>query len=571
MYRGFQAKQGLTTLVNKLTNKSKGKDFEVVFRGDGAATDITSKIILPRIADDAWVTVEEFNRLCAYIVHEFSHVLYTDETRVAKVYLHQLWNALEDGWIEGNTIASGDIPNAELLLTKLVNDHYKAAFDAGIDWADPRQWPFALAVWSRRYLHLRPPVPAPIAAIFDEAVARPVSVSLDNLETAEWVYAQIDKYLKKHSEPDEPREEPSDESGDGESGDDSDGESGEGDSGEPSGGESSGESGDDSDGGSDGESSGESDDGASGKGDIPAGYGEGLKAVSDPTAVEPTPDARIETVAERNKRIASEPDHLRNRDVPITHKVPTSWGDDTAPFCREGDSFKWKRIATPAKLRYELNRLFEGSAREQWNNGQRAGQINTGALARHSFDDGVFRRRQEEEGIDTALSIVIDVSGSTDTAPFRGSPTRAQAEFATVEAIYDALRTANVAIETYAYGNRTVRITNFGDGVNVFRANAEQAWRLGGWDNNDLEPLIIAHRSLLARPEKRKIVLFLTDGGIFAKREVFKQCVAGANLGITTIGVGVFCDLDGFFPQYVNISDLAALATTSFNQIKLAA
>jgi hypothetical protein len=567
MYRGYQVKQGIATLVNKLGQINKGKDFEVVFRGNGAATDITSTVFLPRIDDDAFVTTAEFNRLCGYVIHEVDgHVLQTSTLSVSNVYLHQLWNALEDGWIEGNTIDSGRVPNAQRLLTNLVDYHYQQALEADIDWADPRQWPFALALWSRRYLRIRPPVPAPIADIFDEAISRPAAKSEDNLKIARWVYDQLDEYLRENDKPDEPR--PDDESDDGESGEGSGGDS-DGESGDDSDGESGGESGESGDGKSGGDAGGES--GESSEGESPDGYGKGLGDIQDPTAVEPTPEGRIESVSQRDSRVLAESYEPRKRqDVPITHEVPTSFGE-TAYHVSWRVDVKWKSIHTPAKLRYELNRLFEGSAREQWNNGQRAGQINAGALSRHSFDDAVFRRRQEDEGIDTALSIIIDASGSTEGAREKGQPAIYQAEFATVEAIYNALRGTNVAIETYCYGDETVRVTNFGDGLNVFRANANGAWKNTGLDNNDLQPLLIAHRSLLARPEKRKIVLFLTDGGVYAKQEVFKQSVIGANLGITTIGVGIYCNLNGIFPQHVRINDLRSLANTSFAQIKLAA
>jgi hypothetical protein len=552
MYKGYQVKQGLTTFVQKLSALYGKGSFRVEFRGTGAATDISTVVYLPHIADDENVTKVTFNRYLGYILHEVAgHVVNTENQFIRNIYKHQLWNALEDGWIEGRIIASGDIPNSESLLTRLVNDIYAEAFEADINWADPRQWPFALAVWARKYVHLRPPVPAPVAAIFDEAVSKPAKSSEGNLNVALWVYDQLDKYLSENEKPDEPRD---DSDGSGDSGDDS-GDSGDGDSGDGDSGD--GESGDDS-------------------GNVPEGYGKGLHRVTDPTAVEPTPDARIESVNERARRECKDI-HNQIREPFISEEVPVSKNDQPNENRRRAEGkLNYPRIKTPARLRYELNRLFEGSAREQWNNGHRAGQINAGALARHSFDDGVFRRRQEEEGVDTALSIIIDTSGSTDN--YKGHEiTIGQAEFATVEAIYDALRGTNVSIETYAYATKTTRITHFGEGVSVFRSRAEEAWLTSGWDNNDLEPLLFAHRSLLARPEKRKIVLYLTDGGSEVRKEVFNQCVIGQNLGITTIGVGIFVKLgkDGhipaMFPQHIYISDLADLASASFKQIKLAA
>jgi len=533
MYKGYQVKQGLTTFVQKLSALYGKGSFRVEFRGTGAATDITEVVYLPHIADDENVTKATFNRYLGYILHEVAgHVVHTKNQSIYHNYKHQLWNALEDGWIEGRIIASGDIPNSESLLTRLVNDIYAEAFEADINWADPRQWPFALAVWARKYVHLRPPVPAPVATIFDEAISKPAKSSEDNLNVALWVYAQLDEYLSENEKPDEPRDD-SDESGDGESG---------------------------------GESSDES-------GDVPDGYGEGLGRIIDPTAVEPTPDARIESVSERAQRESD--DRFNKISEPfIGEEVPVS--KNHIDSGRDSSKFEYPRIKTPARLRYELNRLFEGSAREQWNNGHRAGQINAGALARHSFDDGVFRRRQEDEGVDTALSIIIDTSGSTDSVR-NGGLTICQAEFATVEAIYDALRGTNVSIETYAYATKTTRITHFGEGISVFRSRAGEAWATSGQNNKDLAPLLFAHRSLLARPEKRKIVLYLTDGGSRVREQVFNQCVIGQNLGITTIGVGIFENLGkdsynpAMFPQHIYISDLADLASASFKQIKLAA
>jgi hypothetical protein len=52
---------------------------------------------------------------------------------------------------------------------------------------------------------------------------------------------------------------------------------------------------------------------------------------------------------------------------------------------------------------------------------------------------------------------------------------------------------------------------------------------------------------------------------------VRQQCLAGNNLGITTIGIGIEQDVANVYPQSVRITDVGDLGTVSFKQIKLAA
>lgn len=538
MYKGYEFKAGLNTFVQKLLAVSGKNSFEVIFKGQGAATNCYSTIYLPEVRDDAVLSRAQLQRYTGYILHEWSHVQYTSAVQVDNrhpnpVYLRQLWNALEDGWIEGKTIDSGVVPNASTLFTALVNGIYRDALAANIDWHDPRQWPFALAVWSRKYVTLRPPVPVDVAVIFDRAVIRGASCSEDNLNIARDVYTQLRKFLK-----DNPYQEP--ENGKGQSGK---GESDEG------------ESGDESDGNPEGESQGNSD-GQSNR---------NLDKVTDPTAVEPTPDEHIESVDERERREESTPYWERGESV---------GGQKVHPPRANGKNF-YAPVSTPARLRYELNRLFDGSAREQYNNGQRAGQVNVGALYRHSFDESVFRRRQEEEGIDTALYILIDVSGSTNSRPGytpagQHCPTIYESEFAAAHSIIDALRGANVQIAVDAFADGIAQIGDWGITVSKFKSNHGYAYERAGGGTDDYAAVLHAHKRLLARPEKRKVLLVFSDGLGYSE-SVKHQCTIGANLGITTIGIGIGVDVSGVYPQSVLVRDVNELASVSLRQIQLAA
>ena len=560
MYKGYEFKSGVNSFTQKVLAAFGKHSFDVIFRGTGAATDCTSKIYLPALADDALVKRPVLERYCGYILHEVAHDVYTASQNFPrhknKRYVHQLWNALEDGWIEGQVIQSGVVANSQALFTTLVNGIYGEALDANIDWNDPRQWPFALAVWSRKYVTIRPPVAPEIAKIFDKATSRATTGSADNADIARWVYDQLRKYLNDNSqnqpdnqpddkpqgEPDDSDDESQSDSGDSQDGgDDSQGESG---------GDSQGESGDDSQGDSQGEPDGE----PQGK---QQGGGKGLDSVTDPTAVEPTADARIESVSEREHREAEDESSWSERsadNVTQTEQVRTATDSGSAAYTP---------IQTPARLRYELNRLFDGSAFEQHNHGQRAGQVNVGALYRHSFDDAVFSRRQEEEGIDTALSILIDASGST-----RGGIL--ESELAAAHAIIDALRGADVKISVDAFASSTIRICDFGEGLAKFKSRHCRGVNGCGSSTNDGDAVRYAHRRLYARPEKRKVLLVLTDGQ--GKSDVVREsCAAAARFGVTTIGIGIGIDVSRVYPQSIYVSDISQLAAVSLKQIELAA
>lgn len=528
MYRGYEFKSGLNTFVQKLLAVSGKGSFSVIFRGQGAATNCYSTIYLPEIRDDAILHRAKLERYTGYILHEWSHIKYTwsvqiDNRHPNPVYLKQLWNALEDGWIEQRTINDGVVPNAAQLFTALVSGIYREALAANIDWNDPRQWPFALAVWSRKYVIIRPPVPAGVAAIFDKAVARPANSTNDNLDIARWVYTELRKWLKDNPQPDEGES--------GESGDDSgDSQDGQPEDGQPQDGQ-------------------------------PEGQGGNLDWVEDPTAVEPTPDEHIESANERDVREGSGPLHKPQETIGGGESIQTE---------ASGLNY-YNPIQTPARLRYELNRLFDGSATEQYRNGQRAGQVNTGALHRYSFDDSVFRRRHEEEGIDTALYILIDVSGSTNKQlNGKNGPTIYQSEFAAAHSIIDALRGANVQIAVDAFATQIARIADWGATVSKFKSHHGHAYNAAGGGTEDYKAVIHAHRRLLARPEKRKVLLVFSDG-LGYEEYVKRQCEIAANLGITTIGIGIGVDVSHVYPQSVYVDDVNQLATVSLRQIQLAA
>jgi hypothetical protein len=85
-----------------------------------------------------------------------------------------------------------------------------------------------------------------------------------------------------------------------------------------------------------------------------------------------------------------------------------------------------------------------------------------------------------------------------------------------------------------------------------------------------LSALSYAHGMLLRRPEARKVCFVLTDGegDPDATRA---QCLSGAKLGVTTIGVGILEGVGHVYPNAVYVNNVADLGTVAFNKLKLAA
>jgi hypothetical protein len=202
----------------------------------GAQTACINKsgsVILANVKDDAVLTQGDLMRYVGMAVHELLHWMYTDFDAVHSAYAHgqyiaQLHNALEDAWIEGKGIKAGLTGNIEELLSALINGMvaeglaYKNHKGKAIDWSDPVQYPFVLAVYARKHAKIKVPLALGLEPIFAEAVKRLNTCrnSWDTLEVAKWVFDQLNN-VNTQDEPVQPPTNPtnpSDDEGDDENG-----------------------------------------------------------------------------------------------------------------------------------------------------------------------------------------------------------------------------------------------------------------------------------------------------------------------------------------------------------------
>jgi hypothetical protein len=149
MMKGSSAKQGVTSTLEKLWSMSGRdvKNLSIIFSGKGAKVsleskskakakdkgkakdkveDMVAKVYLPAIDERSDVPAKLFNNLIAYVLHEFGHILFTEndaaiEARKRSKFLFDLINVLEDVRIEKRLIDSGFAGNAHALFEGLVN------------------------------------------------------------------------------------------------------------------------------------------------------------------------------------------------------------------------------------------------------------------------------------------------------------------------------------------------------------------------------------------------------------------------------------------------------------------
>ena len=197
-YFGWEFKPALTAAIHKIASDLGLGSVKVTFRSDipTAAINRQGQIYITNIADDAVLARQDLEKFTGFALHELLHWKYTnfsaiDTSKVA--YLIQLHNALEDAYIENTAVARKLTGNVEHLLTTLIDGMAAEANAEVADWSDPRQYPFALAVYARKHGVINVPLAKGLKPLFDEACARlnMCQGTHDTWRVAEWLFDEL--------------------------------------------------------------------------------------------------------------------------------------------------------------------------------------------------------------------------------------------------------------------------------------------------------------------------------------------------------------------------------------------
>ena len=520
--KGHTFKAGVESILNKISSNSSLRISKIVWDNiPTACVNSAGEVILADVADDAVLSQAFLDRYVGFVIHELCHIKYTDFSVIADTqYMKQLHNAVEDVWIERRAIKDGLTGNIASIFSKLINQMILEAGNEGME--DPRNYPWLFACRGRRYAK---PVPLPkgLAPIFDEASIRIDSAksSSDTLAIAKWIMEQL-KQLPQQGDKqgDKPKQ--------GEQG----GEQGKQGTGNKGTQEGAGDAQDDQSGEGEGEGAGEEENGTA---TAPV---EGQEArETEPTCEVSDSQAGIGSY-DKSAGLGRASEHTHSQAL-----VDTT-------------------VTVPSRLRHEVRQLFEKSGLDEYQLNRKAGQIDSSALA--SIPTGnvrVFKRHHEEGGIDSAVVIVLDASGSM-------SGVRTTSAVKTCVALYETLMQAGVAVQILGFNHRTSILVPFN--TPVAKAKQILSHFNANFSTNDYFAVRYAHEILNARPESRKICFVLTDGNGW-REQVIKQIKSGNNLGITTVGVGIELDVSHVYENNVYIDDVKNLGNASFKQIKLVA
>jgi Mg-chelatase subunit ChlD len=513
--RGWELRQGVEQFAHQVATHLGLQGISVTWQPiPTAAINGKGAMFLAAVKDDAVISRATLVRYVGFVLHELLHRKYSNfDVNGGSDYLRRLHNAVEDAWIERRAIAEGLTGNIKGVLTELLQQIVGESIAEVKDWADPAVYPFALAVYARGY-GVQVPLAQGLEPIFAEASRRIDACvnSTDTLGVAAWVLDQ----LKTMQEPKEqkPQEQKPQEQGKGEG-------KGEGQ-------------------GDDNEGQGE------GQGDKGQGESEGPGQARRP--------------ARNQESREVEP----NLGKGARGNCGTHWSGSAV--AREGYHLDRDPIHSmevrpiPGKLRHEVRRIFDNTGMTLFARNRKSGSVNVHSIARASVTDRVFQQRRDVEGIDSAVVICLDVSGSMryDLGIVVGVGS----------ILCDTLLAAQVQVAITSFASLASMVTPFGTPAAKVRQTLS---RLTAWgDTNDYAAVRMAADMLLPRSEERKVIFVITDGegDVSSCRE---QCRAAQALGITVIGVGICKDVGHIYPNAIRINSVDDLGQTMFNQIKLAA
>lgn len=246
----------------------------------------------------------------------------------------------------------------------------------------------------------------------------------------------------------------------------------------------------------------------------------------------------------------------------------------------------------------QLRKSLKATSRDRWRGGRMEGRIDPVRLAGAvTGSTELYKRKHKGEAIDTAVSIVIDCSGSMSGFAIAVcqqmglalesalAPTPVKHEiigFTTgdldqADPMYQTMAAANAQAGKDIH-IRPISVYEF----RSFGASHAQAIRtlgnmtdvpMGGTPTD--QAILLAHDRLARRPEKRHVMFVLTDGEPDDGGACKKAVAAVEACGVTVIGIGIGSDaVKSSFKDFTMITgaqDLPAVMMAKLNGILLGA
>lgn len=224
---------------------------------------------------------------------------------------------------------------------------------------------------------------------------------------------------------------------------------------------------------------------------------------------------------------------------------------------------KLKALQASAGLRTRLQGLLQAQTQKRCSIGRR-GALHPGSLHRlQTGNPRIFRREVEQTGLNTAVHILLDVSGSMSGAPI---VLARQACFAVAKAL-ENIKGVNPAVTAFpamASTSSVFPIMRHGQKVpDSFDINASGGTPLAS-------ALWWVMQAMLFLREQRKIILIITDGVPDSTHAATRVVGVAQNLGFEVYGLGIRDEhIAHLLPQTSRvINDLPELAPGMFDMLQ---
>ena len=308
----------------------------------------------------------------------------------------------------------------------------------------------------------------------------------------------------------------------------------------------------------------------------------------------------------KNKDMYSDDDVVR----PWTTEYDT-WSDrkNHLPYWDEAfslDNTKYEErkanlSTTTTILRNKITRFLKAKEKRDFVGGYKSGKLNTRTLV-HAYNGApnVFCQREETDEIDTAISILVDLSGSMN-----GSKARCAADC--LVALAEAMEPTQFKYTINGFctdvNDKATRPDDWRRKSGKWRMDSLDMVRFKGWDdrlheaksalgnipefiggaNNDPESILWAGLDVMKRREKRKVLIVLSDGepafsmsgfsGYHSQETKANQLTKEAvqyleSQGVQTIGIGINSSaVESFYKDYFVVSSPSDLADRALDKI----
>lgn len=319
--------------------------------------------------------------------------------------------------------------------------------------------------------------------------------------------------------------------------------------------------------------------------------------LSEPLPIDPS---LKQAITQTIKKIAGDTDKpytvmLPDEDIFITRRKLGERPDVKTNGSRWYKDDKAKINSSVGTTRRKLERVLTALARTDIQNNKRNGKLDVRSNVAKivNYKTNVFRRKEEEANVNSALSILVDLSASMTTSGkinLAGQVTLAIAEALDIVGVplevlghntkADWRRKGKKAqICLGSYGRRCSivmkQFKEFDDPLSLCRPTLGTLSRSAGGSNADGDAILFAAKRLMQRTEPKKFLFVLSDGQpAYASdtrcteqytRDAVEWCIFR---GVRVMGLGMMDQsVRKYYPEYVIVNDMEQFAKRYVDEI----